>query len=419
MGIAPISSPWRTRRQVGSLANEAHSMNTHTLSRLSRLAITAFALVAIAPAQGRIIAIGDEWLLSDIAFTSQPVQTTQLAHNIANYFGNGQPGNFLVLSSVPDIPGFGARGVQGAPLAAVMTTAGHSWTINASAPLTLATLNQYDGVFLAGTVASGAANAGTLASYVNGGGSVLVMAGVGTGFLGAASEAAAWNPFLNQFGLGFGSTYFAFGTNLLPIPVAPSGHALSQGLSIVSWGNGHVTLDLDASNPQNQVAVRGSFAPFGGGPQGDVNDIIATFNLGTVAAIYVPFGSGCAGSVGMATNTASALPQIGQTMVANIGNLPPPNLAFFVFGWSRTTSMFGPLPIDLGVVGAPGCLLRVSNDFVGAIVGSGGSASFSLGIPGSQSFLGLQFFTQALALDPGWNALGAVLSDAAEATIGN
>ncbi len=395
-------------------------MNTHRLfCNVARLAFASCALTAFATAQGRIIAIGDEWLLSNVAFTNQPVQTTQLALNIANYFANGQPGNFLVLSSVPDIPGYGSRGVQGAPLAAVMTGAGHTWTINAGMPVTLANLNQYDGVFLAGTVASGAANAGTLASYINAGGSALVMVGVGTGFLGAATEAAAWNPFLNQFGLGFGPAYFAFGANLLSIPVAPSGHALAQGLSSVSWGNGQLALDLDPANPQNQVAVRGNFAGFGGGPQGSVNDIIATFNLGTVSAIYTTFGNGCAGSAGVPTNTAQALPVLGQTMVANFGNLPPPSIAFFVFGWSRTTSMFGPLPIDLSVLGLTGCSLRVSNDFVDVLIGSGGTASFSLPIPASQTFLGTQFFTQAMVLDPGWNPFGAVLSDAAEATIGN
>lgn len=392
----------------------------HWLNLCCRLTIAASACATIGHAQGRIIAIGDEWLLSDLAFAGQPAQTTQLALNIANYFANGQPGNFLVLSSIPDIPGYGARGVQGASLANTMTGAGHAWTINAGLPVTLANLNQYDGVFLAGTVASGTANAGTLASYVNGGGSVLVMAGVGTGFTGPAAEAAAWNPFLNQFGLGFGNTYFVYSTTgLLTVPVAPSGHSLTQGLSGISWGNGQLTLDLAPANPQNQVAVRGNFASFGGGPQGSVDDIIATFNLGAVSPLYVTFGSGCAGSVGTATNTASALPQIGQTMVANIGNLPPPDIAFFVLGYSRTTSIFGPLPIDLTAVGLTNCSLRVSNDFVGTLLGSGGSAAFSLTIPNNQSFLGVQFFTQALVLDPGWNPFGGVLSDAAEATIGN
>ena len=395
-------------------------MNTPRMfGGVSRLAIASCALAALAHAQGRIIAIGDEWLLSDLAFTNQAAQTTQLALNIGGYFGNGQPGNFLVLSSVPDIPGYGARGVQSAQLATVMTAAGHTWTINAGAPVTLAHLNQYDGVFLAGTVASGAGNAATLASYVNAGGSVLVIVGVGTGFNGPASEAAAWNPFLNQFGLGFGSTYFVVPPTGVTVPVAPSGHALAQGITAVTWGNGQLALDLQPGNPQNQVALRGLFAGFGGGPQGDANDIIATFNLGAISAVYAPFGSGCAGSLGVPSNSASALPQLGQTMVASIGNMPAPNAAFLLLGLSRTTSVFGPLPFDMTGLGAPGCFGRVSPDSVQLLLGSGGAAAFSLAIPASQTFLGMQFFTQALVLDAGWNALGAVISVAAEATIGS
>lgn len=382
----------------------------------SRLAIATCAFAALAHAQGRIIAIGDEWLLSDIAFTNQPAQSTQLALNIANYFANGQPGNFLVLSFITDYAPWGARGVQGQALASAMTAAGHTWTINASAPITLANLSQYDGVFLAGPVGSGAANAPVLASYVNGGGSVLIMAG--TGYGGSSGEAASWDPFLNQFGLGFGGTYFIYGSTLYQIPVMPSGHALAQSLSTIGWGNGQIVYDLQPANPQNQIAVRGNFAGFGTGPQGTVNDIIATFNLGTVAPVYAPFGSGCAGHAGVPSNSATALPQIGQTMVVSIGNMPPPNVAFLMLGFSRTTSSFGPLPLDLSALGAPGCFGRVSTDSVTLLLGSGGTASFGMAIPSSQTYLGLQFFTQALVLDPGQNTLGAVTSVAAEASIG-
>ena len=44
-----------------------------------------------------------------------------------------------------------------------------------------------------------------LVSYVNGGGNVYINGVTGVG--GSASEAAAWNTFLNAFGLDFASTY--------------------------------------------------------------------------------------------------------------------------------------------------------------------------------------------------------------------
>lgn len=393
--------------------------STSIITRVSSLWLLAGLSTAPATAQGRIIVIGDEWLLSDLAFTNNPSQSTQLAQNIAGYFANNQPGNFLVLSNISAIPGYGARGVQGTALATAMAAAGHTWTINPSLPITLGNLSPYDGVFLAGTIGSGPTNAAVLANYVNSGGSVFVMAGVGTGFAGAASEAAAWNPFLNTFGLALGTSYFAtVPTGLIPIPVAPTGHALGQSLTTVSWGNGQLTLDLESANPSNQVAVRGDFTGFAA-PQGVFNDIIATYNLGTVSPVYAVFGNGCAGSAGVPTNTASALPRIGQTMVATIGQLPPAGVAMFLLGFSRTNSVFGPLPLALGAYGAPGCTGYVSSDAVDLLLGSGGAANFNLAIPASQTYLGFQFFTQALVVDPGWNTLGAVVSDAAAATIGN
>ena len=322
-----------------------------------------------------------------------------------------------MLSDIPAVPGYGLRGVQGAALAAAMTAAGHTWTINATAPITLANLSQYDGVFLAGSIASGANNAGVLSSYVNGGGCVLVMAGVGTGFTGAASEASAWNPFLNRFGLGLGSAYFAtIPTGLLTIPVAPSGHALGQSLATVSWGNGQLTLDLEPANPQNQVAVRGDFSGYPA-PQGIYNDIIATYNLGAVSPVYALFGNGCAGSGGVPTNTASAPPRIGQTMTANVGNLPPVGFALFLVGLSRTTSQFGSLPLNLTGLGAPGCTGYVSNDSIQLLFGSGGSAAVNLAIPAVVLLGSSSSPRRWCSIRDG--PAGLVVSDAAAATIGN
>ena len=63
--------------------------------------------------------------------------------------------------------------------------------------------------------------------------------------------------------------------------------------------------------------------------------------------------------------------------------------------------------------------VAASNEFVAALLGSAGSASFAAPIPNDPSFLGLQFSTQGLVADPGWNPLGAVLSVAREATVGS
>lgn len=229
---------------------------------------------------GRIIAIGDEWMLSDQAFIDQPTQTQQLANNIAGYF-SGATGNFLVLSSSPAVGGVtGQRGVLGASLAANMAASGHGWVVNPPGALTLATLQNYDAVFFSGSLGSGAANAAVLAQYVNGGGSVLVMAG--TGDLGSAQgEADGWNPFLNQFGLGFGNAWFGLGSSLLSVPTLPTAHALGSLVNSAEWGYGQTALDLNPSDPLNEVALFGNFTGFGSPPDGDVaaTPIIATYNV--------------------------------------------------------------------------------------------------------------------------------------------
>ena len=74
---------------------------------------------------------------------------------------------------------------------------------------------------------------------------------------------------------------------------------------------------------------------------------------------YVTFGNGCAGSLGVPGLLASR-PAIGQTLQLTLNNIP--SLALVLFGASNTSWSGGPLPLDLGVIGAPQCFLRVSTE---------------------------------------------------------
>ncbi|MCA8976404.1 MAG: right-handed parallel beta-helix repeat-containing protein [Planctomycetes bacterium] len=136
-----------------------------------------------------------------------------------------------------------------------------------------------------------------------------------------------------------------------------------------------------------------------------------------MTASYTTFGPGCAGSVGVASNSASAPPRLGTTMVVTIGNLPASNLAIAALGLSNTASPVGPLPIDLGPYGAPGCHGRVSPDATRVLIGAGGSGSFNFPTPNQTSLIGVVIYTQALVLDA-VNPLGGVMSDAAAAVLG-
>lgn len=245
------------------------------------LVACAFLSGGVAIGDGRIIAIGDEWLLSDAAFANQPAQTTQLADNIANFFSQGVPARFLVYSTSPAIAGLGKRGVLGDGFANRMAALGHTWEINSAIPFTLANLKNYQGVFLSGIAGSGSVNAAVLQSYVNQGGNVLITAGTGDNG-SAVAEASDWNFFLNHFGLSFGNEYFALGGSLLNVPTLPSTNPLGKLVTIVEWGYGQNVTNVQPDNPTVELAVYGDFT--GMSPllaSGPVQPIIGTVNITT------------------------------------------------------------------------------------------------------------------------------------------
>jgi hypothetical protein len=134
-------------------------------------------------------------------------------------------------------------------------------------------------------------------------------------------------------------------------------------------------------------------------------------------AAYATFGTGCAGSLGVPHLGATALPRVGMTMAVALDHLPT-NAAFLATGWSNSAASLGPLPFDLGGLGMPGCSDRVSLDSIALLIGANNAAGWSLALPNLPSLLGVHFYQQALVPSPGINALGAVVSDAAAATIG-
>jgi hypothetical protein len=78
-----------------------------------------------------------------------------------------------------------------------------------------------------------------------------------------------------------------------------------------------------------------------------------------------------------------------------------------------------PLPQPLNVFGMPGCTGYVSVDSGVVVLGSGGSATWSLGIPNNPAFTGIQFYNQAISIDPAaGNPAGAVVSNAGQARVG-
>jgi len=127
---------------------------------------------------------------------------------------------------------------------------------------------------------------------------------------------------------------------------------------------------------------------------------------------YVAYAPGCAGSLPPAKLIPRDTPRIGRTHEVRVWNVPG-NAVAMGMGFQRTT-----VPTPLGPVGMPGCGLGIQVDAVMMVPGQQNEAIFQLPIPDLPQLVGVRFYQQALVLDPGANAAGAVLSEAAEGVIG-
>jgi choice-of-anchor A domain-containing protein len=189
----------------------------------------------VVPLPGRIVVNNDEWTLSNSGF-SQNANAAAFARNVAQWFTGGRPGRFLVYSN-----NFGLRE---SALAAAMTQAGHSWSAGTSVPFTLATFQQYDGVFFGGTYTI---DIQVMTQYVQQGGNIYVMAGTGTG--GASYEASVWNPFLQAFGLRYGSVYNGVCANV----AGTAAHPVLAGVPSLYYCNGNSVQRLSATDPNTAI----------------------------------------------------------------------------------------------------------------------------------------------------------------------
>lgn len=131
-------------------------------------------------------------------------------------------------------------------------------------------------------------------------------------------------------------------------------------------------------------------------------------------AAATPFGSGCAGAIGLPALVPQMRPVLGHTFAASITNVAGSGLGFAVFGLSNTAWYYVPLPLDLGFVGLPGCRQYTDIVAVQTFVLGGLATSLQTSIPNDGGLQGQRFYVQALLPDP-WaslvvtNAIGALV----------
>ncbi len=246
------------------------------------------------------------------------------------------------------------------------------------------------------------------------------------GYLTNHTNAAVWR----QVATGTGS--FAGGTFSAPIPVPmtlsnsiylPFGNYAMAVHMTTGAGVAYTTLTAATTyaGPDFTItAGNGKSAPFNStanalrGWNGSIHYSTVT-NGGQAGFGY--FGAGCAGPLGISQLSATTRPALGQSFAVQMNNLPL-SAAIMMCGFSNTSSTFGPLPLSITPFGAPGCTARVSTDANLFVAGSGNAAQWLFNIPNNGGLLGLKLYNQAFVLAPGFNSLGAVLSDAHALLIG-
>lgn len=180
---------------------------------------------------GHIVAVNDDWTLSDTGFLNSS-DTGTFALNVANWFTGGKPGNFLVYSE--------HFGLTGPMITTVMTSAGHTWTVDTSLSFNVENLLNYDGVFTGDIDADNQ----VLIDYVNAGGNVYVFSA------GNSWDPDLWYNFLTAFGLQFGEQLSYVGN----IPINSS-HPIFTGVHNLYTVNGSYIIDLAPSDPRNEILV--------------------------------------------------------------------------------------------------------------------------------------------------------------------
>ena len=143
---------------------------------------------------GKIVVSNDEWWHSDTGFGRLPDDACQFAKNIAAFFTGGASGTFHAYST--------NFSLTGSALPACLAEDGHTYSTGLGIPFDEQTLSSFDALFFAGNLLD-ATQTQTLIDYVKDGGNVYIAGGTSSN---APPVAAAWNLFLNEFGVSFVGT---------------------------------------------------------------------------------------------------------------------------------------------------------------------------------------------------------------------
>jgi len=217
----------------------------------------------------------------------------------------------------------------------------------------------------------------------------------------ASGTARTFVPFSTPVHLAAGD----FGICMEHIGASPTYTNLGGPLVV---GNADVTVTAGLS--QAAPVFDGTSATFSPRIANIALHYSTTASAGTAGYGFV--GLGCAGSLGVPTNISTTQPVLGGQATITVDNMAS-NLGILALGTVRSAP-----PVDLGFIGMPGCQLHHSADVLQTLIGAANTATFPFPVPNNAVLVGFQIYTQAASLDPGVNALGFALSDAAVMLVG-
>jgi len=138
-----------------------------------------------------------------------------------------------------------------------------------------------------------------------------------------------------------------------------------------------------------------------------------------ITASYTYSGTGCSGSRGVPQLQASGRPVIGTWLVIGITGAGPGLPAAMNLGVSNTTWNGNSLPYDLGPLGAPGCFIRASGEYIQPLVtDASGNCSVGYPVPNTISVVGTRFYNQGFVYEP-VNSLGVAVTVLGTALLGD
>ncbi len=245
-----------------------------------------------------------------------------------------------------------------------------------------------------------------------------------TTYVGNDANAAVWTKVATGEGASGGRNLPTTVTFPRGFSLASGSHGVAlyyQGTSMAyTDGNGgnqnYGNADLDLALGIARTALFGGtlFSP-------RVWNGSVIYNLNATAPSFVTYGLGCPGSNGTPALTAASAsaPKLGSVFQLSLASLPgTPGVAYLLLGATRTSWGSITLPYHLSAIGAATCHLYTSLDAVLPAVNTGGTGLASVAIPNAAGLLGAPVYLQALLPDGSANPLGATLSNAGQALIG-